>query len=99
MKNIHPRFFIFFFKDNDLCRRFGEGGVRDAVPPPNGRLCPHFGLLKILFLEHHTMTRQQTVMEKFLYINLTQYSILITRLYGCVAEESCKHAESLPVPR
>ena len=65
---------------------------------PNGCLCPHFGLQKILFLEHHTMTRQQTVMEKLLYINLTQYSVLITRLYGCVAEERCKPAESLRVP-
>ena len=32
--------------------------------PPNGCLCPYFGLLKILFLEHHTTTRQQPVMEK-----------------------------------
>ena len=40
-----------------------RGGGRDAVPP-NGCLCPHFVLLKILFLEHHAMTRQQIVMEK-----------------------------------
>ena len=33
MKNIHPRFFIFFFKDNDQCRRFGRVGGRVAVPP------------------------------------------------------------------
>ena len=75
MKNIHSRFFIFFFEDNDQCRRFGGGGGgggRDAVPPLMAACAPIFGLLKILFLEHHTMTRQQTVMEKLLYINLTQ---------------------------
>ena len=66
-----------------------------------GRGCraPHFGLLKILFLEHYTTTRPQTMMEKLLYINLTQYSVLLTRLYGCVAEETSKPAESLPVLR
>ena len=32
--------------------------------PRNGCLCLHFGLLQILFLEHHAMTRQQTIMEK-----------------------------------
>ena len=32
--------------------------------PPNSRLCPHFGLLKILLLKHHATTRQQTMMEK-----------------------------------
>ena len=25
---------------------------------------PHFGLLKVLFLEHHVMTRSLTMMEK-----------------------------------
>ena len=100
MKNIHPRFFYLFFKGNDQRRCSAE--ARGAVPPPNGCLCPrltaacapHFGLLKILFLEHHTTTRQQTVMEKLLYINQTQYSFLLTRLYGCVAKETCKPAES-----
>ena len=96
--------------------RRGAGGSY----PLNGRLCPHFGLLKIPLLEHHATTRQQTIMEKIivtfkhispliffsilceiagnqlLYINLTQYSVLLTRLYGCVAEETCKPAESLP---
>ena len=75
-------------------------GGRDAVPPPP----PPQWLLVLPFLftkntvfgiSHNT--RQQTVMEKLLYINLTQYSVLITRLYGCVAEESCKPAQSLPV--
>ena len=38
-----------------------------------------------------------TVMEKLLYIDLTQYSVLLTLLYGCVTEETCKPAESLSV--
>ena len=28
------------------------------------------------------------------HINLTQYSVLITRLYGCVAKDRCKPTES-----
>ena len=39
------------------------GGQKGRYPP-NGRLCPHFGLLKILLLKHHATTRQQTMMEK-----------------------------------
>ena len=44
----------------------GEGrvGWGRGPYPPNGRLCPHFGSLKILLLEHHATTRQQTMMEK-----------------------------------
>ena len=89
--------FICFFKGNDQCRRYG--GARGAVPPLTAACAPHFGLLKILFLEHYTTTRQQTVMEKLLYINLTQYSVLLTRLCGCVAEETFKSSELLPVLR
>ena len=29
------------------------------------------------------------------HINLTHYSVLLTRLYGCVAKDRCKPAESL----
>ena len=32
--------------------------------PPNGGLCPHLSLLKILFLEHYSVIRQHTMMEK-----------------------------------
>ena len=88
-------------------------GVQGGPYPPNGRLCPHFGLLKILLLKHHATTRQLTMVEKevitfkhnsplnffsilceiadnqLLYNNLTQYSVVVTRLYGCVAEETC----------
>ena len=65
---------LFFFKSMNLnlkitskmnrsnqCRRHGE--ARGAVPP-NGCFFPHFILVKILFLEHHATTRQQTMMEK-----------------------------------
>ena len=31
------------------------------------------------------------------HINLTQYSVSLTRLYGCVAKDRCKPAESLLV--
>ena len=43
------------------CRRYG--GARGAVPP-NGCMCPPIkGLLKILFVEHHSMLRQLTMIE------------------------------------
>ena len=36
-----------------------------AVPPQRMLVpSPHLGLLKILLLEHHSMTRQHTIMEK-----------------------------------
>ena len=38
--------------------------LRRGAIPPNGCLCPIFGLLKILFLEHHATTKQQPMMEK-----------------------------------
>ena len=31
------------------------------------------------------------------HINLTQYSVVLTRLYGCAAKDNCKPAESLLV--
>ena len=31
------------------------------------------------------------------HLNLTQCSVLLTRLYGCVAKDRCKPAESLLV--
>ena len=35
-------------------------GAKGAVPPPNNGLYPpHFGALKLLFLEHHVTARQQ----------------------------------------
>ena len=34
------------------------GEARPRAPPP------HFGVLKILFLEHNVTTRQQTMIEK-----------------------------------
>ena len=32
--------------------------------PPNGYLCPPFKFTQITVLEHHSMTRQHTMMEK-----------------------------------
>ena len=37
--------------------------------------------------------------NQLLHINLTQYSVLLTRLYECVTEETCKFAEWLAVLR
>ena len=108
------------------CRRYGGGGgAGEPCPPTKRLLVPHFGLLKQLHLEHHSKTRQQTMMEKGIinyfqtqfsfdvlsilceiagnqllcHISLTQYSVLLTRLYGCVAEETSKPAEPLPALR
>ena len=39
----------------------------------------------------------ETACNQLLYINLTQYSVLFTRLYGFVVEETCKSVESLPI--
>ena len=98
-------------------------GLGAGRAPLTAACAPDFVSLKILFLEHHETTRQQTMMEKgiitfkrfspktfsqffckivdnqLLRVNLTQYSVLLTRLHGCVAEETCKPAESLPVFR
>ena len=41
------------------CRRYGR-----PMPPLTAACAPHFGLLKILFLEHHVTTRPQTMMKK-----------------------------------
>ena len=38
--------------------------LRGAVPPLTAACAPHFGLLKILFLEHLVTTKQQAMMEK-----------------------------------
>ena len=40
------------------CRRYGRGAGGRA-PPQMTACAPHFGLLKLLFLEHHETTRQQ----------------------------------------
>ena len=38
--------------------------LREGRTPLAAACAPHFSLLKILFLEHHATTRQQTMMEK-----------------------------------
>ena len=43
------------------CRRYGV--AKGAVPPLTAASAPNFGLLKLLFLEYHATTRQQTMME------------------------------------
>ena len=47
------------FNTSIQCRRYGGGGQ-------GGRalVSPHFGLLKILFLEHHVTARQQTILKE-----------------------------------
>ena len=46
-----------------LCHHYG-GEPRGVVPFLAAALPPKFGLLKMLFLEHHSTARQQTMMEK-----------------------------------
>ena len=47
----------------EQCRRYG--GQRSlALLTAAFAPSPHFNLLKILFLEHHVTTRQQTTMQK-----------------------------------
>ena len=97
-------------------------GSQGSHAPLTNACAPHLGLLKILFLEHYSVTRQHTMMEKGIstfkhnspltfsrffceiadnqllcHINLTQNSVLLTRLYECVAKDRCKPAESLLV--
>ena len=48
-------------KETSAVATEGSGG---AVPPLTTDCAPHFGLLKLLFLEHHVRARQQTIMEK-----------------------------------
>ena len=43
-------------------RRYGGRG-RGGVPPLAAACAPHLGLHKMLFLKHHSMTRQHTMME------------------------------------
>ena len=97
-------------------------GSQGGCAPLTDACAPYLGLLKILFLEHYSVTRQHTMMEKAIstfkhnspltfsqffceiagnqllcHINLTQYSVLLTRFYGCVAKDRYKPAESLLV--
>ena len=81
-------FYFCFFKGNDQCRRLGGLGCRAP-----------FWFTKNTVFETSQTSIQQTVLEKLLYNNLTQYSVLLTRVYGCVAEERCKPTESSPVLR
>ena len=41
----------------------------------------------------------QNCWQPIAYTNLTQLSVLLTCLYGCVAEETCNPAKILPVLR
>ena len=64
---------------SNQCRRYG--GQRGPYSP-NGRLCPHFGLLKILLLKHHATTRQQTMMEKGIIAFKHNYPLVFFRFFA-----------------
>ena len=55
------------------CRRY-RGVGREALPPD-------FGLLKILFLEHHVTTRKQTMMQKGM---ITFSPTYLTKVTYCI---------------
>ena len=92
-----------------------RGARRGRAPSHLKAACaPHFSLLKILFLEHHVTTKQQTIMEKGIILtfkhnsrltfqgslrNCWQNNAPYTRFYKRVAEGGYKPAESLPVLR
>ena len=58
------------------------GGGQKGRYPPNGRLCPHFGLLKLLLLKHHATTRLQTMMEKRIITLKHNYPLTFFRFFA-----------------
>ena len=64
---------------SNQCRRYG--GKRGPYPP-NGRLCPHVSLLKILLLKHHATTRQQTMIEKGVITFKHNYPLMFFRFFA-----------------
>ena len=65
----------------------GEG---DKGPyPPSGRLCPHFGLLEIMLLEHHATTRQQTLMEKEIITFKHNSPLMFFRFFAKLVATNC----------
>ena len=68
----------------------GEGGVEHMGPyPTNGRLCPHFGSLKILLLEHHATTRQQTMMEKEIITFKQNFPLMFFQFFAKLLTTNC----------
>ena len=66
------------------CRRSGWGGQGGHVSLTATYAPPHFSLLKILFLEHHATTRQQTMMEKgIITLNIILLGRFLNSLRNC----------------
>ena len=72
-------------KGSNQCRHYA--GQRGPYPP-NGRLCPHFGLLKILLLKHH-VTRQQTMMEKGIITFKHNSPLMFFRFFAKLMATNC----------
>ena len=54
-------------------------GAREDRAPLTAAAAPHFGLLKILFLEHRPKTRQQAMMEKGIITFKHNFSLTFSR--------------------
>ena len=78
---------------SNQCRRYGgwELGEAGGLYPLNGHLCPHFGLLKILLLEHHGMTRQQTMMEKEIITSKHNSPLIFFQFFAKLLEINFRH--------
>ena len=57
--------------------------------PPNECLCPHLGLLKILFLGHYSVTRQHTMMEKGISMFKHNSPLTFSRLFAKLLATNC----------
>ena len=68
----------------------GGGGAKGSVPF-KGRLCSHFGLLKILLLKHHVTTRQQTMMEKGIITFKHNYLSMLFRFFAKLQAPTAVH--------
>ena len=67
----------------------GGGGGKKGPYPPNGRLFPRFGLLKILLLKHHATTRQQTTMEKGIITFKHNFPLMFFRFFAKLLATNC----------
>ena len=54
-----------------------------------GRSPPHFGLLKILFVEHHVTTRQQAMMEKGIITFKYKFPLAFSRFFAKLLATKC----------
>ena len=69
------------------CRRY-EGAKRGRAHLTDA-YAPHLGLLKILFWEHHSMTRQHTMMEKGIIAFKHYCPLTLSRFFAKLLSTNC----------